>query len=67
MILEDNKLDTPDAEAATVSAFGLSKLTNPSGYELCYNIADQRVNEDLYPFPPPKQEGLALTPTPAQD
>jgi len=53
VILEDNESDTPVPEAATVSAFGLSKLTDPSGHEIWYNIKDQRfINEDLCPFPP---------------
>jgi hypothetical protein len=68
VILEDDEPDTPDPEAATVSDFGLSKPTNPSGYELRYDAKDQRlVNKGLCPFPPLEQEGLALTPTPAQD
>jgi hypothetical protein len=65
VILEDDESDTLDPEAA---AFGLSKLTNPSGYKLWHNVEEQRsVDKDLCPFPPLKQEGLALTPTPAQD
>jgi len=61
VILEDDESDTP-------AALGLSKPTNPSGYELWYNVEDQRfVDEDLCPFPPLEQEGLALTPTPTQD
>jgi hypothetical protein len=63
VILEDNKSDTPNPKAA---AFGLSKPTNPSGYKLWHNVKEQRsINEDLYPFPPLEQKGLALTPTPA--
>jgi hypothetical protein len=66
VILEDDESDTPDPEAAAVSAFGLGKPTDPSGHELWYE--DQRfVDEDLCPFPPLEQEGLASTPTPAQD
>jgi hypothetical protein len=68
VILEDDESDTPDPEAAAVSAFELSKLTDPSGYELWYDVADERfVDEDLCPFPPHEQGGLASTPTPAQD
>jgi len=68
VILEDDESDTPDPEAATVSAFGLSKPTDPSGHELWYDIKDQRsVDKDICPFPPPEQEGLASTPVPAQD
>jgi hypothetical protein len=56
-------LDTLNLEAATVSDFGLSKPTDPSGYELWYNIEYQRlIDEDLYLFPLLDWEGLASTP-----
>jgi hypothetical protein len=68
VILEDNESDTPDPEAATVSAFGPSKPTDPSGHRLWYDVEDQRfIDKDLCPFPPLEQEGLASTPTPAKD
>jgi hypothetical protein len=51
-----------DPEAATVSAFGLSKPTNPSSYELWYDV-----NEDLCLLTPLEQEGLAFIPTPTKD
>jgi hypothetical protein len=33
MILEDDESDTPDPKAAAVSAFRLSKPTDPSGHK----------------------------------
>jgi hypothetical protein len=52
VILENNKSDTLNPKAAAVSDFGLSKPTDPSGYELWYNIEDQRlIDEGLYLFP----------------
>jgi len=62
VILEDDESDTSDPEAATVSAFGLSKPTDPSSHELWYGV-----DEDLCPLTPLEQEGLASMPTPTQD
>ena len=71
MILEDDESDTPNPEAAAVSAsvdagansaFELSKPIDPSGHEAWYDVEDDRfVDEDLCPFPPLEQEGLAST------
>jgi hypothetical protein len=62
VILEDDESDTSNPEAATVSAFGLSKPTDPSSHKLWYNV-----DEDLCPLTPLEQEGLASMPTPTQD
>jgi hypothetical protein len=68
VILEDDKSDTPDPEAAAVSVL-IDAHFKPST-ELWYNIEDKCfVDEDLRPIPPLEQRGLASTPisTPAQD
>jgi hypothetical protein len=69
VILEDDKSNTPDPEAAAVSAsvdagadsaFELSKPIDLTDHKAWYNVEDDRfVNEDLRPFPPLEQEGLA--------
>jgi hypothetical protein len=71
VILEDDESNTPNPEAAVVSAsvdvgadsaFELSKPIDPSGHEAWYDVEDDRfVGEDLRPFPPLEQEDLAST------
>jgi hypothetical protein len=76
VILEDNELDTPDPEAAAVSAlvdanadfaFELSKLINPSDHKAWYDVeASCYVNKELPLGLEPEQEGLAAS-TPVHD
>ena len=76
MILEDDEPDTPDPEAAAVSAsvnasadsaFELSKPIDPSNYEAWYDVeASCYVEEELPPGLEPEQEGLAAS-TPVHD
>jgi hypothetical protein len=76
VILEDNELDTPDPEAAAVSAlvdasadfaFELSKLVDPSNHEGWYDVEDDcYVDKELPPSLEPKQESLAAS-TPVYD
>jgi hypothetical protein len=71
VILEDDESNTPDPKAAAISAsidasadsaFELGKPIDPSGHEAWYDIEDDPfVDEDLRPFPPLEQEGLAST------
>ena len=76
MILEDDESNTPDPEAAAVSAlvdagadsaFELSKPIDPSDHEPWYDVeAGCYVDEELPPGLEPEQEGLAAS-TPAHD
>jgi hypothetical protein len=76
VILKDDEPDTPDPEAAAVSAlvdasadfaFELSKPINPSDYEAWYDVeASCYVDEELPLGLEPKQEGLAAS-TPVHD
>jgi hypothetical protein len=71
VILEDDGPDTPNPEAAAVSAsvdagadsaFGLSKPIDRSDHEAWYDVeAGCYVDEELCPFPPLEQESLAST------
>jgi hypothetical protein len=76
VILEDDESDTPDPEAAAVSAstdagtdsaFELSKPIDPSGHEAWYDVeAGCYVDEELPLGLEPEQEGLAAS-TPVHD
>jgi hypothetical protein len=76
VILEDDESNTPDPEAAAVSAsvdagadsaFGLSKPIDPSDHEALYDVeAGCYVDEELPPGLEPGQEGLAAS-TPVHD
>jgi len=71
VILEDNKSNTPDPEAAAVSALvdasadsasKLSKLIHLSYHEAWYDIDNCcYIDKELRPVPPLEQEGLAST------
>jgi hypothetical protein len=70
VILEDDESNTPDPEAAAVSAlvdagahsaFDLSRPIDLSGHEAWYDVEDDCfVDEDLCPFPLLEQEGLGF-------
>jgi hypothetical protein len=71
VILKNDESNTPNLKAAAVSAlvdavadsaFKLSKLIDPSGYEAWYDVKNDRfVNVNIRPFPLLKQEDLAFT------
>jgi hypothetical protein len=71
VILEDDESNTPDPEAAAVSAlvdadadsaFGLSKSIDLSDYKAWYDVeASCYVDEELPPGLEPEQEGLAAS------
>jgi hypothetical protein len=76
VILKDDEPDTPDPDAAAVSAsvdtgadfaFALSKPIDPSNHEAWYDVeAGCYVDEELPPGLEPRQEGLAAS-TPVHD